>query len=477
MAARMNILVILLDSLRRDYLGCYHDLPRREGSLSRPVQTSHLDALAAQSAVFTRAMVNSFPCGPFRRDAWTGRIEFPHRGWGPLLDTDYTHAQALGEAGYVTMFITDNYPLVDSGYAIQRSYTEVPVSRSPGNYQRNFAGWHLVRGNQSDRWWPADRAVTLPCAPEKIRGGAHRMELYLQQSYGRRWEREWFGPQVFQAAIDWLEENARRPFFLWIDCFNTHEPFDPPRHYEDLYDPDYAGERLIFPQYSHVSLYRPEEVAHLRAMYAGLVTMMDVWIGRLLESLRILRLLDRTLILFTSDHGFLLGDRGLVGKSWGGDPENFLWQGIADIPLLIRHPEGAAAGERIDCLVQTVDLYATILDVAGIRSPEGIDGRSLLPVVRGEQRLVRELGLYGTHAPLVHVTDGRYTLFLSDPAGPSGPPRLYDLESDPYQQQDLLSQEPDVARRLHAFAEQEMARRGAAPKVLEFVRRSRAALG
>lgn len=477
MAARMNILVILLDSLRRDYLGWYSDLPRREGSLGRSVQTPHLDALAAQSAVFTRAMVNSFPCGPFRRDAWTGRVEFPHRGWGPLLETDYTHAQALGEAGYVTMFITDNYPLVDSGYAIQRSYTEVPVSRAPGNYQRNFTGWHLVRGNQSDRWWPADRPVTLPCAPEKIRGGAHRMELYLQQTYGRRWEREWFGPQVFQAAIDWLEENARRPFFLWIDCFNTHEPFDPPRHYEELYDPGYEGERLIFPQYSRVSLYRPEEVAHLRAMYAGLVTMMDLWIGRLLESLRVLRLLERTLILFTSDHGFLLGDRGLVGKSWSGDPENFLWHGIADIPLLIRHPEGAAAGQRIDCLAQTVDLYATILDAAGVRPPEGIDGRSLLPVLRGEQRSVRELGLYGTHAPLVHVTDGRYTLFLSDPAGPSGPPRLYDLESDPHQQRDVLSQRPDVARRLHAFAEQEMARRGAAPKVLEFVRRSRAALG
>lgn len=477
MAARMNILVILLDSLRRDYLGWYSDLPRREGSLGRSVQTPHLDALAAQSAVFTRAMVNSFPCGPFRRDAWTGRVEFPHRGWGPLLETDYTHAQALGEAGYVTMFITDNYPLVDSGYAIQRSYTEVPVSRAPGNYQRNFTGWHLVRGNQSDRWWPADRPVTLPCAPEKIRGGAHRMELYLQQTYGRRWEREWFGPQVFQAAIDWLEENARRPFFLWIDCFNTHEPFDPPRHYEELYDPGYEGERLIFPQYSRVSLYRPEEVAHLRAMYAGLVTMMDLWIGRLLESLRVLRLLERTLILFTSDHGFLLGDRGLVGKSWSGDPENFLWHGIADIPLLIRHPEGAAAGQRIDCLAQTVDLYATILDAAGVRPPEGIDGRSLLPVLRGEQRSVRELGLYGTHAPLVHVTDGRYTLFLSDPAGPSGPPRLYDLESDPHQLRDVLSQQPDVARRLHAFAEQEMARRGAAPKVLEFVRRSRAALG
>src|SRR5919199_3565777 len=128
----LNVLVILLDSLRRDYLGCFGDLPSREGSLGRPVETPHLDALAAESTVFTRAMINSFPCGPFRRDAWTGRIEFPLRGWGPLLDTDYTHAQALGEAGYVPMFINDNYPLVDPGYAIQRSYTRVPGSRAPG---------------------------------------------------------------------------------------------------------------------------------------------------------------------------------------------------------------------------------------------------------------------------------------------------------------------------------------------------------
>ncbi len=474
---QMNVIVILLDSLRRDYLGFYPEVPRRGGSLGQPVRTPHLDRLAQESAVFTRALVNSFPCGPFRRDAWTGRIEFPQRGWGPLLDDDYTHAQALGEAGYVTMFITDNYPLVDSGYAIQRSYTSVPVSRSPGNYHRSFTGWHLIRGNQSDRWWPSQRPVALPCAPEKIRGGAHRMELYFQQNAGRRWEREWFGPQVMQAAIDWLEENYRRPFFLWVDCFNTHEPFDPPLHYEEMYDPDYRGERLVFPDYTRADRYRPEEVVHLRAMYAGLVTMMDLWIGRLLDALWALRLLDKTLIIFTSDHGFLLGDRGLVGKSWSRDPDDFLWQGIADIPLVIRHPEGAGAGRRFPCLVQTVDLYTTILDAAGVRPPGGVDGRSLLPVLRGEQSSVRELGLYGRYPHLVHVTDGRYTLFLSDPAGLKGGPRLFDWESDPNEERDLIGQRWELARALHDFAAAEFARRGAAPAMRELVERSRRALG
>lgn len=468
----MNVIVILLDSLRRDYLSFFADLPRREGSLDRPVQTPHLGRLAAESAIFTRAMINSFPCGPFRRDAWTGRIEFPHRGWGPLLDTDYTHAQALGAAGYVTMFITDNYPLVDSGYAIQRSYTEIPVSGAPGNYHRNFTGWHLVRGNQSDRWWPANRPVTLPCAPHKIRGGAHRMELYLQQNAGRRWEREWFGPQVLQAGVDWLEENHTRPFFLWLDCFNTHEPFDPPPHYEELYDPGYQGERLIFPPYARADRFAPEEVAHLRAMYAGLITMMDVWIGRLFDALRVLRLLENTLIVFTSDHGFLLGDRGLVGKSWSKDPDDFLWHGIADIPLLIRHPSGVSAGRRIDCLVQTVDLYPTILDAAGIPPPPNIDGRSLLPVVRGEQSSVRELGLLGRHPSLVQVTDGRYMLFLSDPAAATGRSRLYDLDADPNQEHDVIEQHPDIARAFHAFAAEEMERRQASPRVSEVVRRA-----
>lgn len=479
----MNIVVILLDSLRKDYLN-FLNSARREGSLDQPVHTPHLKALAADSAVFSTAMVNSFPCGPFRRDAWTGTIEFPSRGWGPLEETDYTHAQALGEAGYVSMFITDNYPLVDSGYVIQPDYTRIPPSKAPGNYHRSFTGWHLIRGNQSDRWWPTERSVTLPCDGAKIRGGAHRMELYLQENAGRRWERQWFGPQVMQAAMDWMEENRNRRFFLWLDCFNTHEPFDPPRHYEELYATGYEGERLIFPEYARTEFYAPEEVVHLRAMYAGLVTMMDTWIGRLMDSLRNLQLLDDTLVIFTSDHGFLLGDHGLVGKSWVGDKDNFMWNGIADIPLLMRHPEGASAGREIDSLVQTVDLYATILDAAGVEPPENIDGRSLLPLMEGESESVRELGIYGSNgsrrkldvSPRIHVTDGRYTLFLSDPSNQSGGPRLYDTESDPEQKHDVLQEEREIAQTLHQFARSEIERLDGIPPFYELVQSSFEAL-
>lgn len=473
-----NVIVILLDSLRRDYLNFLKTAPQREGSLGQPVHTPHLTDLASESAVFTTAMVNSFPCGPFRRDAWTGRIEFPLRGWGPLENSDYTHAQALGDAGYVSMFITDNYPLVDSGYVIQPGYTTIPPSSSPGNYHRSFTGWHLIRGNQSDRWWPTERSVTLPCDGSKIRGGAHRMELYMQENASRRWERDWFGPQVMQAGMDWMEENRSRPFFLWLDCFNTHEPFDPPLHYEELYATGYDGERLIFPEYARIEgMYEPEEVVHLRAMYAGLITMMDTWIGRLVDSLRNLQLLDKTYIIFTSDHGFLFGDHGLVGKTWRGDRDYFMWNGVADIPLMIRHPEGASAGKEISPLVQTVDLYATILDAAGVPVPESIDGKSLLPFIEKDPEPIRELGIYGNHGkPMLHVTDGRYTLFLSDPASVTGRPRLFDTASDPEQHVDLIDSEPAIARAFHEFAQVEMERIGATPSFHELVRTSHAAV-
>jgi arylsulfatase A-like enzyme len=471
--AELNVVVLCLDSVRRDYLSCYDGVaPQREGSLGQPVQTPHLDRLASESAVFDQAYINSFPCGPFRRDAWTGRYSWPERGWCPLETTDYTHAQALGEAGYVTMFITDNYPLVDSGYAIQRSYTEVPLPRSPGNYHRCFAGWDLVRGNQSDRHWPADIPVELPCAPEKLRGGPHRMELYLQQNWGRRWEREWFGPQVIQRGIDWMEENRRRPFFLWLDIFNTHEPFDPPRHYEDLYDPGYEGERLIFPPYTTADAFRPEEVAHLRAMYAGLITMMDVWIGRLLDALRVLALESNTLVIFTSDHGFLFGDHGLVGKSWPGS-DGVLWQGIPDIPLIVRHPEGIGAGQRVDGLAQCVDLFPTVLEAAGLSPSGDIDGQSLLPVIRGEGRIKREHAMYARHGGPCHVTDGRYSLFLGNMGDDSGPPRLFDLENDPNEQVDIVAEQPEVAGALADTVLGELRGRDPAPEVLAHIQRMR----
>lgn len=280
---------------------------------------------------------------------------------------------------------------------------------------------------------------------------------------------------MIQTGIDWIEENRRRPFFLWLDCFQTHEPFDPPRHYEELYAPNYLGERLIFPAYARADTYKPEEVVHLRAMYAGQVTMMDVWIGRLMESLRVMGLLDNTLVIFTSDHGFLLGDHGLIGKNWR-DRDAYLWDGIADIPLLIRHPRGLGAGKHFDCLVQLVDLNPTILETAGVKPRGRTDGHSLLPVIRGRSKSVREVGFYGAHGGPIHVTDGRYTLFVSAPESIQGPPRLFDLQTDPNQEGEIIRRKPEIAAALYRCLLKEIERQQPSPCIRELAAKAGAAL-
>ncbi|MFW5787984.1 MAG: sulfatase-like hydrolase/transferase, partial [Halanaerobiales bacterium] len=166
----MKTIVILCDSLRRDYLECYPEV-KLEGSLKKEVHTPNIKQFAEKAAVFDNAYINSHPTGPFRREAWTGKIEFPHRGWGPLLDSDKTFARLLGKEGVTSMLITDNYAITDASYGIQSEYTVANPGHT-GNYQQWFTGWNLLRGHQSDRWWPSHRDVQLPCAPEKLRGGA-----------------------------------------------------------------------------------------------------------------------------------------------------------------------------------------------------------------------------------------------------------------------------------------------------------------
>lgn len=468
----MNIIVVLFDSLRRDYQGYYPDLDLEGGLGGKAIQTPHLDAFAQQATVFDRAYINSHPTGPFRRDVWTGKIEFPHRGWGPIQRDDLTFARLMGGEGIVSMLIGDTYGIMDATYTIQRSYTVAPPGNA-GNYQAWFTGWHLVRGHQSDRWWPTQRKVTLPCDPDKLRGGAHRMRLYLQENVGRRFERDWSTAQVFQTAADWLEENYRsdRGFCLWIDSFTPHEPFDPPRWYEEMYDPGYRGERVIFPRYGSSDYLTQEELQHIKAMYAGSVTLADRWFGHLMDTVANLGLLKNTLIIVASDHGHLLGDHGMIGKPGiSAGPEALLWEGIADIPLLIYHPE-VEGGKRKGALVQAVDLFPTIMEAAGVEWPKDIDGHSLIPLLTGERSQVREMGIYGRHGDTVNVTDGRYTLFLHHPDLHPGRSRMFDLQRDPRQVEDMLPQTMELAQEFQAYALNMLEEMEARGTVLETVRR------
>jgi len=299
------------------------------------------------------------------------------------------------------------------------------------------------------------------------------MQLYLQENYGRRFEEDWSVAQVFRNAVNWLEENyTREDFLLWIDSFTPHEPYDPPAYYEQLYDPGYTGERVIFPQYGSTDYLSESELRHVQAMYAGTVTMADRWFGYLLDAVKAMNILDDTMIVLTSDHGHLLGDHGMIGKPGiSQDPNGLLWHGIGDIPLVIYHPNGTA-GTRQSVLTGGVDLFATIMDHMGVGYPKPVDSVSLLPVLtqaaagRPADRR-RELLLYGRHGDTVNVTDGRFTLFLHHPERHGGKTRMFDLEEDPRQTQNVLGDTRARARELKEYAADYLRSVAAAPAVIE----------
>ncbi len=452
----MNFILIISDTFRRDHLGCYGNTW---------IHTPNLDRFAAESVVFDRAYAASFPTVPNRRDVLTGRYTFTYSDWSPLPDSEVVIAEVMGRAGYSTMMILDTPHIVAHGY----------------NFHRGFHGWDWIRGQEHDSWRTSPRDPALPCAPEKLRSPFTTVKQYLRNVHERRHESDYFAPQTMSRAMRWLEENAREgPFFLYIDTFDPHEPWDPPKWYVDLYDPGYEGEEVIYPNYAPSGFLTEAEIKHCRALYAGEATMVDAWVGKLLARVDELGLRDDTAIIFTTDHGFYHGEHGLMGKSIiMGDRSSAvpLYEEVARVPFMARLP-GQQPGRR-QALIQAPDIMPTFLDLAGIGVPETVQGTSLAPVIRGERDQVRAVTLtsasiiYGPRARrFTTISDGEWTLIypgaaldLSQAAsssivdsirrtetavyaGPSGP-ELYYLPTDPKQQHNVFAEHRDVAAKLH----------------------------
>ncbi|MBM3132558.1 MAG: hypothetical protein FJZ95_05935 [Chloroflexi bacterium] len=196
---------------------------------------------------------------------------------------------------------------------------------------------------------------------------------------------------------------------------------------------------MISPYYGPTNQMTEGELRHMRALYAGEVTMVDTWFGKLMDTITQLGLLDNTMIIVTSDHGHLSGEKGVAGKIPGA-----MYRELNDCVLMIRHPNRIGAGQRSDALVQHQDICATILSAAGIRPPYELDGHDLLPIMEGKSQRVRD---YATCGFLLHVWsyDGEYCLICRNTGEQ---PQVYDMKNDPEQQVNIASDKPQIAKRL-----------------------------
>ena len=185
------------------------------------------------------------------------------------------------------------------------------------------------------------------------------------------------------------------PFYLHLDIFDPHEPWDPPQWYVDRYDPGYEGREIIFPLYAAADYLTPAELNHCRALYAGEVSLVDTWLGRFMVTLENMGLLDNTAIILASDHGFYLGEHNWMGKtSIQKGLHRFvpLYEEVAHVPQIVYLP-GAKPG-RSNALVQPVDIAPTVLrgdltapGMPAQPTPGSMQGSSWMPLLAGRGQL------------------------------------------------------------------------------------------
>ena len=161
------------------------------------------------------------------------------------------------------------------------------------------------------------------------------------------------------------------PFFLTVDAYDPHAPWDPPEEYTHLYSDGYEGQEPFAPVYGPSDYLTEEQLKRMNVLYSAETTMMDRWLGHFLDKMEELNLFENTLVVLLSDHGILLGDHGSVGK-----PHSQLYPGLIDVPFLIRDPEGRAAGETSDYFASTHDVAPTILGFLGAEQPEQVAVRT-----------------------------------------------------------------------------------------------------
>jgi arylsulfatase A-like enzyme len=385
-----NAIVVLLDSLNRHMLGAYG---------SSEFDTPNLDRFARRSLRFDKHYSGSLPCMPARHDILCGALDFLWKPWGSIELWECALTYPLRHAGVVTQLISDHPHLFETGGE---------------NYHVDFAAWDYQRGHEGDPW---------KTRPDPSWAGAPlfgRGEVPYDKSRGWfREEADFPGPKTMASACRWIDDNAGHHdrFLLFIDEFDPHEPFDTPEPYASMYDPHWQGPHMIWPPYAVDAVARgvvtEREGRQVRAQYGGKLTMIDHWFGKLIDSIERNGLWDSTAVIVCTDHGHYLGEKDSFGK-----PALPIYEPLGHIPLMIAWP-GVEPGAT-SALSTNVDIFATLADLFQVEVSHRTHGKSLIPILTGETRSVRDYLLSGIWGREVHYLDGQFK-YARAPEGANAP--------------------------------------------------------
>jgi len=405
-AARPNVILLIWDTVRASELGLY--------GFDRPT-SPNLDRFAAAGVTFDQAIATAPWTLPSHAAMFTGR--YPHElgvGWRRPLDGRYpTLAERLARHGYLT-----------AGFVANTIYTAYDFGLS-----RGFAHYEDYRVTPGE----FVLALALLRPLERLEWGARHVGN--DETLGRK-----DAAEVNREFLRWLDRRpAGHPFFVFLNQFDAHEPYDPPARYEARFRSAGSERKPITKLFYQAT---PAQKRGERDAYDAGIAYQDAELGRLLDALRARHLLDNTIVVVASDHGEEFGEHGVFTHG------NSLYLPSLHVPLVIVSPGRVPAGRRVPQAVSLRDLPATIMDLVGVPRP-GFPGASLArfwngapPAAAGQAPIVAEVG-HATGLPgsyPVSVGDMRSVVTGGLQLIVNGDRRqeLYDLGADPWERHDLL---------------------------------------
>ena len=458
---RPNILLITSDQQHWNTLGC----------LNPEIRTPNLDRLAEQGTLFTRAYCPNPTCTPTRASIITGKYPSQHGAWSlgtKLSEAEHTVGEDFTAAGYRTALVgkahfqptrgTDEFPSLESFPILQdldfwRNFNEPFYGFEHVELARNHADESLV--GQHYAIWMEEK-------------GCANWRDYFRPPTGNNPDQKhrWLIPEEYHYDT-WIAErscallesykNRGESFLLWSSFFDPHPPYLVPEPWDAMYDPEsltvptiVEGEHEQNPPHFQLtqtgnpdfSPWQEEEWSlhgfrsHLHdrtklakdiAIYYGMISLMDKYIGQILDKLDELGLSENTLVVFTSDHGHYYGQHGLIAKG------AFHYEDGIRVPMLVHQPGRVPAGKRSDALQSLVDYAPTFLGAAGIGIPRTMTGVDQSGVWFGREEAARDhIVVENRHAPTtVHqktYVDERYkiTVYYNRDYG-----EIFDLQEDP----------------------------------------------
>lgn len=432
-----NILFLMTDQHRADCIGC-------DGN--QVIKTPNLDRIAREGARFSQAYSTTPTCIPARAAILTGQSPWHHGqiGYGQVAERyPFELPRALNEAGYYTFVIGKcHYHPQRNLHGFQGGLLdESGREQSPG-FKSDYRQWFKKVAPDKD--------------PDATGVGwnEYQSKQYVlpEELHPTRW--------MGDTAVDWIEKYDRdEPFLLKVSFARPHSPYDPPKRFWDMYDEDDMPEPYVgdwageFAQGDPKNLnswrgdFGIEQAKKSRRGYYGSVTFIDEQVGRILKSLEDRGMLENTLILWTADHGDMLGDHHHWRKSYP-------YEGSARVPMLVRWGKDmgidAERGQHIRQVVELRDVLPTFLDAAGAAIPESVDGDSVLKLIKGETSGWRKYidiehdVCYSNENNWAGLTDGKwkYVFYAFD-----GNEQLFDMEKDRGELHDL-SADPSYANTL-----------------------------